>query len=228
MLIFCSSLQLSPIRVNAYHFTGAGLLSSPFSTDAQFIPPITQVDLDGNGVPENIVINNDQAFLISNGQYVWESPSDWQVLQTLISDLDQDDKPEITLLIRRPFHPWPVDQWLPFGGRIEDFQDSSGMSCHIIMIGWKDERYKEIWAGSSLSQPALSIAAADLDQDGQIELITMEGVYDERSVFPGKTLKLWEWNGFGFSLLTSLPGKYNNFMIFTSRSKQSAITIITY
>ena len=221
-------LQLSPIRVSAYRVSEEAWQSTPFSTDALYMLPLTQADLDGDGVPEKISIINDQVFLATNGQIVWESPSDWHVIQALISDLDHDGHPEFTLLIRRPFQSWPVDQWLPYGGRIADFQDASGMSNHIILIGWRDGRYKEIWAGSSMSQPALAIDVADLDQDGQVELVTMEGIYDDQSFFPGKAIKLWEWNGFGFSLLSSLPGKFNNFMIFTSPSELNSTSIIAY
>ncbi len=227
-MIFCSLLLLSPIRARAYLFSDGEWHSTTFNTDSQYLTPLAEADLDGNGIPEKIILNNDRAFIETNGENVWENPSGWKVIQAQIGDLNHDDKPELILLIRRAFRPWPVDKWLPYGGRIDDFQDSSGMGCHIILIGWQGERYKEIWAGSSMAQPALAIGAADFDQDGQVELVTMEGIYDDKSTYPGKAIKLWEWNGFGFSLLTSLPGNYNNFMIFTSQSKQNPISIITY
>jgi hypothetical protein len=223
-----SLLQLSPIRVNTYQIADGIWQPIQFRPDVELVKPVTRADLDGNGIPEVISLDNGIARLKTNGMTVWESPPGWQVKQALISDLDQDDKPELTLLIQRPYQPWPVDQWLPYGGRIADFQDPSGMSSHIILIGWKDGRYKEVWAGSSLSQPALVIAAADLNQDGRTELVTMEGTYNTKKIFPGKAIKLWEWNGFGFSLLSSLPGEFNNFMIFKSRSEFNAPSIIAY
>lgn len=227
-IVLCSLLQLSPIRVNAYQSADAGWQPAPFRADAQFIAPITRADLDGNGVEEEVMLTNERVHLMSNGISEWDSPADWQVKQALISDLNQDNQAEITLLVRRPYRPWPVDQWLPYGGRIEDFQDASGMSSHIILIGWKDGRYREIWAGSAMSQPALTIAAADVNQDGRIELITMEGTYIHKRLFPGKAIKLWEWNGFGFSLLASLPGKFNNFMLFGSPMQFNVPLLIVY
>lgn len=159
---------------------------------------------------------------------MWESPSNWQVKQALISDLNLDDKAELILLVRRPYAPWPVDQWLPYGGRIAEFQDPDGMSCHIILIGWKNGSYRDVWAGSGMSQPALEIGTADLNQDGRDELVTLEGRYDNHGIFPGTAIKLWEWNGFGFSLLSSLPGKFNHFKLLRSSSDSSATTIIVY
>jgi len=227
MIIF-SLLQLSPIRVQSYNIIDEVWQPTSLRADAEIILPLTQADLDDNGIPEEVIIDNGHASLKTNGITVWKSPSDWQVKQAVMSDLNQDGQAELTLLVQRPYRPWPVDQWLPYGGRIADFQDSSGMSCHIILIGWKEGRYKEIWAGSSMSQPALVIGAADLNQDGRAELITMEGTYNHKSIFPGKAIKLWEWNGFGFSLLSSLPGEFNNFMIFKSPSNHKATSIIVY
>ena len=228
VLIFCSLLQLSPIRVQSYKIIDEVWQPTSFRADTDIVLPLTQADLDGNGIPEEVSIHKGHASLKTNGMTVWESPTDWQVKQALISDLNQDDQAELTLLIERPYQPWPVDKWLPYGGRIVDFQDSSGMSCHIILIGWQDGRYKEIWAGSSMSQPALLIGAADLNQDGRVELISMEGTYNNKDIFPGKAIKLWEWNGFGFSLLASLPGQFNNFMIVRSPLDLNATSIIAY
>jgi hypothetical protein len=227
-VMFCSLIQLSPIRVQGYRLFNEAWLVTPFSADAEIIEPVTKADLDENGISESIKIVNAQGILESNGKTVWESPVEWQVVQALISDLNGDGQAELTLLVQRPYQPWPVDEWLPYGGRIKEFQDTSGMSCHIILIGWKKGRYREMWAGSSMSQPALRIGTADLNQDGRTELITMEGTYNNKDIFPGNAIKVWEWNGFGFSLLSSLPGDFNNFLIFKSVSEENTPYIIAY
>ena len=110
-------------------------------------------------------------------------------LQAQISDLNRDGGPEATLLVWRPFQPWPVDQWLPHGGRIESFHDDQGNSCHIILIGWRGSAYGELWAGSALAGPVRSFAAADLNGDGSQELLTLEGSYAEAEVRAGARLE---------------------------------------
>jgi hypothetical protein len=110
-----------------------------------------------------------------------------------------------------------VDRWLPHGGRISDFQDKFGNSCHIILVGWLGNRWGEVWAGSALAEPVRSFAAADLDGDGIQDLVTLEGSYaDDRPLeafplepLPGNMIKVWNWNGFGFSVVYSYAGDFH-------------------
>jgi hypothetical protein len=118
--------------------------------------------------------------------------------------LNRDRRPEVTLLVWRPFRPWPVDAWLPHGGRIQSFQDSNGSSCHIILIGWKQDAFREVWAGSALVDPVKRFAAADLMGDGKPYLVTLEGAYNDPPSAPSRRLSIWEWNGFGFSIVNEL------------------------
>jgi len=49
----------------------------------------------------------------------------------------------------------------------------------VILIGWKKGGYGELWAGSALYQPLISLDAADVNADGADELITIEGEYSQ-------------------------------------------------
>jgi hypothetical protein len=173
-------------------------------------------DFNHDGVPESLALTGGHLTIFSNNQSVWQSPLDWTVVQAEITDLNQDGSAEATLLIWRVFRPWPVDQWLPHGGRIASFQDAEGNSCHIILIGWRGGEYREIWAGSALADPVRSFAAADLNGDKFQDLVTLEGSYSD-SHQPGKTfeysmpahgIKIWEWNGFGFTIVSGMEGMF--------------------
>jgi hypothetical protein len=85
-----------------------------------------------------------------------------------------------------------------------DFHDRENRSCHIILIGFQHGSYAELWAGSALADPLSDFTSADLNRDGNQELIALEGRYDAR-FFESSSLTVWEWNGFGFSLLTRGP-----------------------
>jgi len=210
-------LQACPAPLRALELGPAGL--SPVSIPAGTTPvaPVRQADLDGNGTPETLALADGRLSILSGGETVWQSPPAWQIVQAAISDLNRDGQPEVTLLLWRPFRPWPVDQWLPNGGRIADFHNAEGQSCHIILIGWRRGGYHELWAGSAMADPITTFAAADLNGNKAQELVALEDRYTDpqprpealEGSAPARTLKVWEWNGFGFTVVSSINGTFN-------------------
>ncbi|HEX7621482.1 MAG TPA: hypothetical protein VF359_09810 [Anaerolineales bacterium] len=210
-------LQVSPAPLRALHLDPDGFIPASIPAGTSPVIPSMQANLDGKSNPETVVLTGGRLAIYSGGGIVWQSPPEWQIVQAAISDLNQDKQPEVSLLLWRPFHSWPVDQWLPNGGRIADFHNAEGQSCNFIMIGWTRGGYHELWAGSAMADPITSFAAADLDGDNSQELVALEGRYadprtgPETSEMPAiaRTLKVWEWNGFGFTVVSSLDGIFN-------------------
>jgi hypothetical protein len=201
-------LLVVPAPVRAWQMDRSSLKRVPFSFDLQPAAPRSAADLNGDHVPERLALAAGRAALWEGNRLRWQSPPAWQVLDGQVTDLNWDGTPEITLLVWRPFKPWPVDTWLPYGGRIEEFHDANGMSCHLILIGWKQGVYRELWAGSAMADPVKSFAAADLRGDGHQYLITLEGKYTDPRSAPARRLKVWEWNGFGFTAVNELDDSF--------------------
>ncbi len=189
------------------------------------VAEVTQADINKDGEPEKVTLIDNKARLISSAGTVWQSPESWQVTETEFTDLNHDGVMELTLLVWRPFRPWPVDKWLPDGGRISTFHDARGASCHIVLIGWEDGEFKEVWAGSALAEPVKSFLAYDLDGDGRQELVTLEGLYADSRSTPARFLKVWDWNGFGFSNVSSMDGRFGSLSIAHSNNGQSLILV---
>ena len=202
-------MQISPIPLRAWTLGPGGLIPTSISARSAPVAPVTQADLNSDGIPENLSVTDGNATIISGSRIVWQSPPAWTVIQAEITDLDRDNMPDVALLVWRPFRPWPVDRWLPYGGRIADFHDADGNSCHIILIGWRGHEYGELWAGSALAEPIKSFSAADLNGDGLQELVTLEGTYADSRSAPARILKVWEWNGFGFNVVSKIKGKFD-------------------
>jgi hypothetical protein len=141
----------------------------------------------------------------------WQTPQSWKVTEAISADLNRDGKNELVMVVWRPHKVWPIDSFLPSGGRIADFHDRSGMSCHLILVGWDGEKYRELWAGSSLVDPVFSIRADDVDNDGSQELVALEGKYDNKN--NAGNLTVWDWSGFGFRLRTRQPGHFSEYGI---------------
>ncbi|HLO27810.1 MAG TPA: hypothetical protein VK249_01665 [Anaerolineales bacterium] len=180
----------------------------------------TSADFDQDGIQEQLIITGVHASISTGPQIRWQSPPAWHVQQGLVADLNRDGLPEAVLLVWRPFKPWPVDTWLPNGGRIKNFHDAGGMSCHIILIGWYRNSFRERWAGSALAQPIRGLAAADLTGNGQQYLVTLEGEYDDPAWVPSRRLKVWEWNGFGFTVVTELVSSFSTIRILQEHGRE--------
>lgn len=190
LILFCSS----PVPVHQWMLSSSGSLQSTWLTGkpAPGEPVDTRAELT--------IINGKVSIVSPAGR--WDSPATWTVQQAAWSDLNHDGHPEVTLLVRRPFAPWPVDKFLPYGGRINGNQDAAGMSSHVILIHWKKGLWKELWAGSALARPVRGFIIADMDGDGIQELVAREGKYQDTDPTSASTLAVWKWNGFGFDLVS--------------------------
>ncbi len=218
-------LLTSPAPLRAMELKPAGLSPLSLPAGSLSIIPIAQADFKSDGLLEKLVLTDGHLTILSGGQSVWRSPAEWTVIQAQVTDLNQDGIPEATLLVWRPFHPWPVDQWLPSGGRIANFHDEAGNSCQIILVGWRGREYGELWAGSALAEPVRSFAVADLNGDTFQELVTLEGSYSDSRSAPARALKVWEWNGFGFSVVSSMQGTFDEMALVKTNAGRILILV---
>jgi hypothetical protein len=199
---------VSPAVLRGWEFSGANLTQLPYLPEGSPVLEGLPADLNRDGQPESVMLVDGEAEIRSRGQTAWRSPAGWQVTQARLADLNRDGQLELALLVWRPFRPWPVDRFMLHGGRIEGFQDPSGRSCHLILIGWRRNAYQEVWAGSALADPLVDFLAADLDGNGRAELIALEGKYESKDRTVAEALSIWEWNGFGFTLLDRQAGNF--------------------
>ncbi len=223
-LILGTIIQVTLIPIRAFSLGPNGLNQESIPNGNEPLPANQGFDLDRNGTPETLVLTGGRLTIFSGRESAWQSPADWQIIQAAIADLNLDRKPEVALLVWRRFRSWPVDQWLPHGGRIAGFQDAEGQSCQIILIGWKFNGYRELWAGSAMADPIKSFAAADINSDNDQELVALEGRYSDPRTAPARTIKVWKWNGFGFTIVSSLDGEFNEMTLV--QTKKGSILIL--
>ena len=207
-LAILTALQSSFAPLQALRLGSSGPSPAALPAGNVPIPAPSAADFKRDGSLESLQLQDGRLAILSAGRMVWQSPAGWTVAQAAITDLNQDGKPEATLLVWRPFRAWPVDQWLPHGGRIAGFQDAVGDSCQIILIGWRGQAYGELWAGSPMAEPVRSFAVADLAGEPGQALITLEGRYADDRAAPAHALKVWKWNGFGFTIVYAIKGTF--------------------
>jgi hypothetical protein len=213
LLALLTLCLLSPARLSALELRGEGFARARLPASADPESQSMAADFDGDGSLETLSVESGLARVTSGGRVLWQSPAAWNVAEGLATDLTHDGRPELALLVWRPFAPWPIDRYLPHGGRLSSFHDDAGLSCHLILIGWTDGRWREVWAGSALADPLFAIGVADTDGDGIEELVALEGRYGPRQSSRVGNLTLWRWNGFGFSLGARLNGRFSQFQI---------------
>lgn len=222
LLLLLALANISPTFTSLWQFEG-GELRQLTSEDIK----INQIQFSG----ENQVSNRDGEGLCvhreaegvrvevcapDSGVATWYSPPGWQVKEIVFSDLNRNGEEELSLLVWRPFQPWPVDTFMPSGGRIASFHDARDMSCHLILIGLVDGEIRELWAGSALADPIRELRAADLDGDGLQELAALEFAYDGD---PRRaSLTVWSWNSFGFSLQARQEGRFASLLVLPAGS----------
>jgi hypothetical protein len=225
VLVLGMLLQTSPVPVRALELGPAGLAPLALPAGSISIQPVGHADFNRDGSPESLLLAGGRLTILSRGRSVWQSPAAWTVVQAGISDLNHDGKPEATLLVWRPFRPWPVDQWLPYGGRIAGFHNAEGNSCQIILIGWRGTEYGELWAGSAMAEPVRSFAVADLNADNVQELVTLDSRYTDPPTAPAHALKVWQWNGFGFTVVSTMEGTFYKMALVQARDGRNLILV---
>ncbi len=225
LLIAVTVTLITPVSPSAWELDAAGIVPVPIPLDAVQVTSPQQVDMNLDGTYEFFFFDDGRLSINSGNSIVWQSEASWRIAQASFSDLNMDNLPEATLLVWRPFKPWPVDDFLPHGGRIDSFHDGSGTSCHLILIGWKRDGYGEIWAGSALADPVTAFSTADVTGDSTEELITLEGRYARRGSTSAIGLKVWQWNGFGFTVVSSMKGSFSDLVLV--RGEQGRILILT-
>lgn len=183
-----------------------------FSGEPALVPTTMSIHTAGDcKVYSNLQLFLHQCQSNSNTE-PWESPEDWRVTEVIEADLNRDGTMEYALLVWRPFAPWPIDKFLPHGGRITEFHNKAGLSAHLILVGWDGDEYRELWAGSALANPISAIGAYDIDGDGYEELIALEGDYD--AIEKTGNITIWRWQGFGFTLLERMEGSYSDYAVY--------------
>lgn len=218
-------MLITPAPIHAWEWKDAMLKRVSLPSVLQTVETKTSADFDFDGIPDTLILIDGHATIKTEDRIRWQSPQAWRVTQAQIADLNRDGQPEVALLVWRPFRPWPVDAWLPNGGRIRSFHDSKGESCHIILIGWKRDAFRELWAGSALAEPIKAFAAVDLTESGRQYLVALESEYDDLPVAPARRLKVWEWNGFGFTVVNKLKDAFNLMVI--TQTEAGRVLILT-
>ncbi len=176
----------------AYTFsaeTGTYLpVSVPFTvTASHFVTGA--IDMTGDGEPETVRVVDDRLSIRAAGAEVWQSEPGWKVVDAALGDPNNDGRFEALVAFLKP--------------------DTSGRPrSQPFVVGYRRGLFGTWWGGSPIQRPLLEVELADVDGDGNQELLTIESV-SEAEQRPA----VWRWHGWGFSLQWAGPiGHYRGLL----------------
>jgi len=146
------------------------------------------IDLTGDGVEEQVRRVGEQVIVYRDGGEAWRGLPEWRVLDLALGDPNDDGRGELLLALSKP--------------------DAEGVPTnHPFIVGYREGAYRILWGGSAVVDPIHEVELGDVDGDGVQELIVLEAHGDGLD----RTVTVWRWHGWGFSLLwRSLPGRYQD------------------
>ncbi|MBO8128633.1 MAG: VCBS repeat-containing protein [Peptococcaceae bacterium] len=147
-------------------------------------------DLDGDGTGEIYTLLDGRLRVAAGAKMIWHSPGGWWVDDFVLGDANNDGIPDLNLLVWKAGSFGPCK---PFWIKQED----RSIKNHFFIFDLVDGSFKPVWQSSNLDRPNYAVILKDLDEDGENELIAVEGSYTDSKV---KRITIWKWNGWGFSV----------------------------
>jgi poly-gamma-glutamate synthesis protein (capsule biosynthesis protein) len=149
-------------------------------------------DLNSNGINELYQLKEGVLKISEDEELIWQSPDEWWVDNFVLADINSDGEVNINLSL------WKVGS---FGSSKPFWLEKNDMSIknHFFVLRLEDNQVSQVWGSSNLSDPNCEFIIADINSDGQNELLVTEGYYQEDLNCKGQYLAIWSWNGWGFS-----------------------------
>ncbi|MEK7623283.1 MAG: CapA family protein [Patescibacteria group bacterium] len=162
---------------------------------ARFRVESPMVDLNHNAIPEAYAIQTGRFILTEEERILWSTPETWWVDDVVFADSTNDGIIDINLSV------WKAGNFGSSKPFWVDENDKTIKNHFFIFNVMEDGQVRPVWQSSNLEAPNCTLAITDYDGDGDNELLSVEGSYGRRCEIEEGRLSVWEWNGWGFSLV---------------------------
>ncbi|MCE7948025.1 MAG: CapA family protein [Chloroflexi bacterium CFX4] len=174
-----AAYSLSDGALQVFPFAAGSLPSAPCREDRT--PRLVgRVDLRGDGDPERVEIADGVLRVYKGEQLVWQSYDQWWVADAALGDPNWDGREEVALLF------WKQDAL------------NAPITTHPHLLGYRGGQYQIVWGGSDPRRWLEALAIADLDGDGNPELIAIERDFEALPHQARYRVAVSAWHGWGF------------------------------
>lgn len=150
-----------------------------------------KVDANGDDELEDYILTNGILEVRQNNRIIWKSPDNWWIDSLVIADSTHNGQLNLNLSL------WKSGNYgfsMPFW----ETENDPSVKNHFFVYEYKDGQLKQVWGSSNLSKPNCEISFKDIDNDGQQELLVIEGEYTNDYSCQGNYLAVWKWQSWGF------------------------------
>ncbi len=166
-----------------------------------------QADLNNNSILENYILKNGKMIVKEKEKIIWQSSDDWQIVDFVLADSNNDGIIDLNLSLWKPGN---FGVFKPFWVKKNDMR----IKNHFFVYDLVGDSLKQVWCSSNLSKPNCEFKIADINGDGENELIVIEGDYLKKFECNGNFVAVWKWNSWGFfNEWRSEKGNFSNLEI---------------
>jgi hypothetical protein len=162
-----------------------------------------EIDLTGDGRTELVRREEQQIVVYSEGQPVWRGLPEWRVVDLALGDPNDDGRMDAILALLK--------------------EDETGTPrSHPFIVAYRGGRYTLLWGGSPVAFPIHELELGDVTGDGAANLVVLE----ETAAGQERTISVWRWHGWGYTLLwRSPPGHYRDLILLPADGQPAVISV---
>lgn len=170
---------------------------------AEVIQDIIFTDFNEDGEREKIVLKDGVVTVKSNSGEILKTDSGWKAEQILTGDFNNDGVKDLGIYL------WKVGNYGPSRPFWVEENDDS-YKQHLFLYTWRDDGLKALWHSSNLPYENIETILADVNNDGENELVVLEKPYNLDTDY-GVTAAVWKWDEWGFfNIWRSSEGKFKD------------------
>jgi len=172
-----------------------------------YVPETRKIDFDHNGKEETLVLQNNQLSIFKDQKEIFKTEANWVVNDYALADFDADGFTDLALAL------WKKGDYAE-GAPFETVENREHWGSHLFLYSFREGKPKIIWGSSLLPRPIVELAAGDIDEDQNTELVVLEGDYKDPYKLISNNISVMHWDDWGFTQEWKKPGNYYNLRVY--------------